>query len=166
MQTTTPTKATQPTTAPLHAPTHQLITEALRGLTPTPEVPSWSHRLLPATVRNLLADLGWWTNPAAQKPSQHLEQALATLHRYGWCQTALTNATGRLCIEGAMRLLENTGHVTPDNRARAEQYMQSALAEIGVRMHYQTWNDLPDQTPTEVANLLVRAAALARREGE
>lgn len=156
-----------PSAVPLRVPpTRRLVDEALRDLPAPTEAPPWSHRLLPAALRSLMADLGLWQNPLPQKPSRHLEQALAVLRRYGWAQTLNTTVTGRMCIRGAQDVLEKTGHVTPAGRARAVAYMQAALAESGVRMAFFTWNDLPDQTLTAVENLLVSAANLARKNGE
>ncbi|MFG2532728.1 hypothetical protein [Streptomyces sp. NPDC048516] len=146
--------------------TRQLVDEALRGLPTAPEAPSWGHRLLPATVRGLLADLGWWQDPTPQKPSAHLDQTLAVLRRYGWCQSLDTSPTGRLCIRGAQQLLEKTGHVTPQARDRATHYMQQTLAQAGVRMQFFAWNDLPDQQFPAVQTLLETAARTARQNGE
>ena len=133
---------------------------------PAPGAPPWSHRLIPASVRGLLADLGWWNNPAPQFPSTHLEQVLSVLTRYGWCQSLDVSVTGRMCIRGAQNLLEKTGHVTPAARERAVHYMQLALASDGVRMEFFAWNDLPDQEFSAVEALLVRAAHMARENGE
>ncbi|MFE1767207.1 hypothetical protein ACFW81_23690 [Streptomyces angustmyceticus] len=147
--------------------TRQLVDEALRGLpAPAPATPSWSHRLLPAAVRGLLADLGWWQDPAPQRPSAHLEQVLAVLRRYGWCQSLDVTATGRLCIRGAQALLEKTGHVTPQARDRAVHYLQQTLAQAGVTMQFFAWNDLPDQQFPAVQTLLETAARAARKNGE
>lgn len=151
----------------LTQPVRRLVDEALRTAPAGPaEPPPWTHRLLPAVVRALMADLGWWANPAPQKPSAHLAQTLAVLHQYGWCQSLDTTVTGRLCIRGAQNLLQKTGHVTPHARDRAVHYLQQALAEHGVTMQYFAWNDLPDQTFTAVENRLVRATHLARQNGE
>nr|WSX25576.1 hypothetical protein OG690_37795 [Streptomyces tubercidicus] len=157
-----------PTVAPLRSKsTRQLVDEALRGLPPvTPQTPSWSHRLLPAAVRGLLADLGWWQDPTPQLPSAHLDQVLSVLRRYGWCQSLDVTATGRLCIRGAQNLLEKTGHVTPQARDRAIGYMQQTLHQAGIRMQFFAWNDLPDQQFSAVQALLEAAAHTARKNGE
>lgn len=161
-----PRTATPPA-APLHAPTRRLVDEALRNLPPAPgEAPPWTHRLLPAPVRSLMADLGLWQNPTPQRPSGHLEQVIAVLHKYGWCRTVNTTVIGRLCIRDAQDVLEKTGHVTPDVRERATAYLQAALTEWGVYMAFFAWNDLPDQTWPAVENRLVRATHLARQNGE
>jgi hypothetical protein len=171
MGTTYTDQATQPV-APSAAPlrtttTRELVDEALRGLPPaTPQAPSWSHRLLPAAVRGLLADLGMWQDPTPQKPAAHLEQTLAVLRRYGWCQSLDVTVTGRLCIRGAQNLLEKAGHVTPQTRERAVAYMQQTLNQAGVRMAYFAWNDLPDQRFPAVEALLTQAANTARKNGE
>lgn len=151
---------------PATLPTQLLVAEALRHVHATPEAPSWSHRLLPAAVRGLLADLGWWNNPTPQRPSAHLTQTLAVLHRYGWCQSVDTSLTGRLCIRGAQQLLENAGHVTPDARQKAVAYMQHTLADAGINMAFHAWNDLPDQQFSSVQQLLTTAANTAQRNGE
>lgn len=113
-----------------------------------------------------MAGLGWWQNPTPQKPSEHLRQTLAVLKRYGWCQSLDVSPTGRMCIRGAQNLLIKTGHATPHTRDRAVHYMQQTLAESGVVMQFFAYNDLPDQTLTDVENLLVRAAYRARANGE
>lgn len=160
-------RAATPPAAPLHAPTRHLIDEALRSMPAAPAVtPPWTHRLLPAPIRALMADLGLWQNPTPQKPSAHLEQVLAVLHRYGWTQSLDVTVTGRLCIRGAANLLERTGHVTPTARARAVTYMQQALAEAGIHMQFFAWNDLADQQFSAVEALIGRAAHLARQNGE
>ena len=156
-----------PPAAPLQpTATRHLVAEALRNVQPPAEVPSWSHRLLPAAVRGLLADLGWWNNPAPQRPSGHLTQTLAVLHRYGWCQSADTSLTGRLCIRGAQNLLEKAGHVTPHDRDRAVAYLQQTLTNAGIHMAFHAWNDLPDQQFSSVQQLLTTAANTARRNGD
>lgn len=161
----TPTAPTAPPAAP-RVPTDRLVADALRDLQPEPEAPPWSHRLLPATVRGVLADLGLWHNPTPQKPSAHLHQTLAVLRRYGWCQSLDTSPTGRLCIRGAQNLLERAGHVTPDARQRAVHYLQHALAEAGIHMAFFAWNDLPDQQFSAVQQLLTTAANTARKNGD
>lgn len=161
----TSTPPAPPVPAPL--PTRQLVAEALRHVPAAPAgAPGWSHRLMPAAVRSVMADLGMWTNPIPQKPSGHLQQTLAVLRRYGWCQSLDTTVTGRLCIRGAMNLLEKTGHVTPASRERAVHHLQYALAEHGVRMAFFAWNDLDDTTWPQVENRLTRAIHLARKNGE
>lgn len=131
-----------------------------------PGTPPWSHRLLPPSARRLLADMGWWQDPVPLLPSTHLEQTLAVLRRYGWCQSLDVTPTGRLCIRGAQNVLEKTGHTTPHGRERAVAYMQQALVEAGITMQFFAWNDLPDQQFSAVEQLLTRAAALARQNGE
>ncbi|MGY0065217.1 DUF6197 family protein (plasmid) [Streptomyces sp. LZ34] len=157
-----------PSAVPLRLPaTRRLVDEALRDMPAAPaEVPPWSHRLLPAALRGLMADLGLWQNPVPQKPSAHLEQVLAVLTRYGWCRTQNTTVIGRLCIRDAQDLLEKTGHITPHARAKAVAYMQQALAEAGITMQFFTWNDLPDQQFSAVETLIHRSAHLARQNGE
>ncbi|WP_330479970.1 hypothetical protein OG301_39195 (plasmid) [Streptomyces platensis] len=162
------TRTAPPSAAPLPSKTtRQLVDEALRGLRPAaPVAPSWSHRVLPAAVRGLLADLGWWQDPTPQLPSTHLDQVLAVLRRYGWCQSMDVTATGRLCIRGAQNLLEKTGYVTPEARQRAVHYMHQTLAQAGVAMQFFAWNDLPDQRFSAVQTLLETAARAARKNGE
>ncbi len=131
-----------------------------------PDAPTWTHRLLPATLRRAMAGLGWWQNPAPQKPSDHLAQTLETLRRYGWCQSLDVSPTGRMCIRGAQNLLEKTGHVTPHARQRAVAYMEETLHHAGITMSFFTWNDLPGQDQQTVETLLVKAMYQARANGD
>ncbi|GAA0501400.1 DUF6197 family protein [Streptomyces olivaceiscleroticus] len=162
-----PRTAPQPAVpAPAILPTRQLVAEALRGVQATPAVPSWGQRLLPATVRGVMADLGLYTNPTPQPPSGHLAQTLAVLRRYGWCKSQDVTLTGKVCIRGAQTLLEKAGHVTPAARERAVAYLQQSLTEINVHMAFFAWNDIPDTPWSQVENRLVRAHHLARKNGE
>ena len=158
----------RPSAAPLcTVSTRQLVAEALRQMpAPAPETPPWHHRMLPAAVRGLLVDLGWWADPAPQTPSVHLLQTLDALRRYGWCRSLDVSPTGRMCIRGAQNLLEKTGHVTPAARLRAVDYMQQTLASVGITMAFFAWNDLPDQQFSAVETLLTDAARMARENGE
>ncbi|MEU1134138.1 hypothetical protein ABZ383_30495 [Streptomyces sp. NPDC005900] len=138
----------------------------MRGLPAPAAAPTWGHRLLPAPLRHLLADLGWWYNPTPAPPSTHLMQTLAVLHRYGWCQSQDVTPSGRLCIRGAQNLLQRTGHVTPAARRRAVHHMQQTLAAAGIHMQFFAWNDLPDQQFSSVEELLTKASYRARANGE
>jgi hypothetical protein len=71
-----------------------------------------------------------------------------------------------MCVRGAQKLLQKTGHVTPQGRERAVAYMQAALADVGITMSFFTWNDLPDQEFSTVETLLATAARYARANGE
>ncbi|MFD3336142.1 hypothetical protein ACFWV1_26365 [Streptomyces sp. NPDC058700] len=117
-------------------------------------------------MRGTLAGLGWWQNPIPQPPSGHLDQVLAVLEKYGWCQSLDTSPTGRMCIRGAQGLLEKTGHVTPAVRDRAVDHMQTTLAQAGITMQFFTWNDLPGQEFSHVKTLITKAARHARQIGE
>ncbi|MGA5670058.1 DUF6197 family protein [Streptomyces pseudogriseolus] len=152
--------------APSHPRAPHTPARPMPVLPAAPDIPSWTHRLLPATLRRTMASLGWWQNPVPQRPSAHLEQTLAVIHRYGWCQSLDVSPTGRMCIRGAQQLLEKTGHVTPVARERAVAYMQETLNAAGVQMSFFTWNDLPGQTLPTVEKLLVKAAYKARANGE
>lgn len=157
------------TATPSAAPARPHPTGPVRPLPvlPTaPDAPTWTHRLLPASLRRLMAGLGWWQNPQPQRPSTHLEQTLAVIRQYGWCQSLDVSPTGRMCIRGAQNLLEKTGHVTPVARERAVAYMQATLADAGIHMSFFTFNDLPGQTLPTVENLLVSASRKARANGE
>lgn len=145
-------------------PTRQLAGPAT--LPAAPAAPPWRHRLLPKTVRNAMAGLGCWQNPAPQLPSAHLEQTLAVLQHYGWCRSQDVTPTGRMCIRGAQNLLEKTGHVTAAGRERAVAYMHQTLGNAGISMEFFAWNDLPDQQFPAVQILLEDAAHLARKNGE
>jgi hypothetical protein len=159
-RTATPPAAPQRTT-PTPAP--------LRTPAPAPVAPDWPsrlHLLIPHNVRQLLADWGWWQNPVPLQPSDHLTQTIAVLHRHGWGKSLDFSPTGRMCIRGAQTLLQHTGHVTPDNRARAVHYIQLALTEHGIHLPFFAWNDLPTTTLPDVERRLTRASYLARQNGE
>ncbi|MDX3532593.1 hypothetical protein P1P75_40930 [Streptomyces sp. ID05-39B] len=131
-----------------------------------PDYPSRLHLLIPAGVRNLLADWGWWQNPIPLIPSDHLTQTLAVLERYGWARSLDFSPTGRMCIRGAQTLLETTGHVTPASRARAVDYMQQTLQEHGVHEQFHAWNDHTERTFPQVSHLITLSAHTARKNGE
>ncbi|WP_369211777.1 DUF6197 family protein, partial [Streptomyces flavofungini] len=151
---------------PPHPPPHPRQFADVPRRAPAAPPPSWSHRLLPRSVRAVLADLGWWQDPAPQRPSAHLEQVLAVLRRYGWAQSVDVSPTGRMCIRGAQTLLVRTGHATEQSRDRAVQYMQQALHAAGVHMEFFAWNDLPGQEFAAVETLLISAARSAQENGE
>ncbi|MGV9226422.1 DUF6197 family protein [Streptomyces albogriseolus] len=154
------------TVTPSAAPARPRPARPVPVLPAAPEAPTWTHRILPATLRRAMAALGWWQNPTPQKPSGHLAQTLDVLRTYGWCQSLDVSPTGRMCIRGAQQLLEKTGHVTPTARERAVAYMQETLTDAGIQMSFFTWNDLPGQTFPTVEKLLVKAAYKARANGE
>lgn len=127
--------------------------------------PRW-HQLLPAGVRNLLADWGWWQNPVPLKPSQHLMQVVNVLDQYGWCQSLDFSPTGRMCIRGAQTFLLHTGHVTPTAREQAVAYLQQTLQENGVHEPFFAWNDRMEREFPQVKNMLRLAARTAHANGE
>lgn len=149
-----------------HRPVHELVADALRDLPPPPGTPTWGQRLLPRSVRGVMTDLGWWQDPTTQPPSVHLQQTLAVLTKYGWCQSLDVSITGQLCIRGAQSLLEKTGHVTPQARERAVHHMQQTLAQAQITMQFFAWNDLPDLPFSSVRTLLTVSSRNARRNGE
>ena len=153
-----------PAPAPARTP-NPAPTRAFPGFEPV-EAPPWSHRLLPRPLRLTMSGLGMWENPTPQPPSRHLAQVNVVLQRYGWCQTTDVTCTGRLCLRGAQDLLERTGHVTATDRELAVSYMHQALAAVGVRMTFFTWNDLPGQTFDNIQNRLRFAATLAFKKGD
>lgn len=93
-----PRPATRPA-APGHTPTTPA--RSLPVLPDPPTAPPWHHRLLPAALRRAMAGLGWWQNPAPQRPSTHLAQVSDVIRTYGWCQSLDFSPTGRMCIRGA-----------------------------------------------------------------
>jgi len=151
-----PTPAAPPRMPLVHPPT-----------TPTaPDWPSRWHLLIPASLRNGMESLGLWQNPVPLIPSDHLDQTLAVLERYGWGRSLDFSPTGRMCIRGGQTLLERTGHVTPASRARAVDYMQQTLQEHGYHQPFFAWNDHQERTFTHVSNLLAHSARAARSNGE
>lgn len=158
-----------PSAAPHRAPAQTPVRLPAATPAPAPAAPEWPsrlHLLIPRSVRQLLADWGWWQNPIPLRPSDHLTQTLAVLERYGWAKSLDFSPTGRMCIRGAQTLLEHTGHVTPAARERAVAYMQQTLQEHGIHMPFFAWNDLPTRTFPQVKHLLTHAATTARKNGE
>lgn len=147
-------------------PTRIVPPAGVRVLPDVPDVPTWGQRIMPKTLRTLLADLGMWNNPTPQPPSIHLLQTLAVIDRYGWCQSLDFSPTGKVCIRGAQGLLEKAGHVTPQARDQAVQYMQHVLYAAGIEMQFFAWNDLPGTPKAAVNTLLTKAAHRARANGE
>jgi hypothetical protein len=134
-----------------------------------PGAPDWPtrwHLLVPRSLRNLAEAWGLWQNPVPLKPSDHLEQTVAVLERYGWGRSLDFSPTGRMCIRGGQTLLQHTGHVTPAARARAVDYLQQTLREHGVHEPFHAWNDHTDRTFVQVKALITQSAAAARTNGE
>lgn len=148
------------------APGHARALPVLPEAPPAPDWPTWGQRLMPQSLRHTLTALGMWDDPTPQPPSLHLQQTLNVLHRYGWCKSLDFSPTGRLCIRGAQSLLEKTGHVTPDSRARSVQHMQHVLSAAGIDLDFFAWNDLPSTTPQHIETLLTKASHRARANGE
>ncbi|MFF9287531.1 DUF6197 family protein [Streptomyces griseosporeus] len=165
-QTAQKPRTATPSAAPHRAP-NPTRTPAAPVVAPTaPERPSRLHQFLPRSLRQTLADWGWWQNPIPLKPSDHLLQALAVLERYGWCRSLDFSPTGRMCIRGAQTFLEYTGHVTPTARARAVDYLQQTLQEHGIHEPFYAWNDHQHRTFPQVKHLITHAAHAARKNGE
>lgn len=160
--TTPPRTVPPPAVPPRVEPVHPQPARPVQA----PDRPSRWHTLLPRGVRNLLAEWGWWQNPTPMKPSDHLDQVLNVLHRYGWCRSLDFSPTGRMCIRGAQTFLEHAGHVTPDARQRAVDYMQQTLQEHGYHQPFFAWNDFQAREFRHVQNLIIHAAAAARSNGE
>ncbi|MFF6844731.1 hypothetical protein ACFY8X_39075 [Streptomyces tanashiensis] len=133
---------------------------------PPPAPPTWGQRMIPRGIRSAMADLGLWQEPRPLKPSYHLAQVIEVLARYGWCQTCDFSPTGRMCIRGAQTFLESAGHVTPVDREKAVNYLQSQLAVQGVNMAFWQWNDLSTNTFQGVEAMISAASDMARKNGE
>lgn len=163
----TATPPAAPGRAP-HAPPRRPVPAAVPVQAPPNllDPPSWGQRILPASVRNTLEQLGLYQNPVPQPPSVHLAQVLAALEKYGWCKSLDISPTGRMCIRGAQSMLQRAGHVTPAGRARAVHYLQISLHEHGVDQPFFHWNDMPERTFPQVAQRINRAIHLAHTHGE
>lgn len=149
-----PAPARRPAPAPLPVPS-----------VPLERTPRW-HQMVPASLRNLMADWGWWQNPVPLRPSEHLMQVIDVLEQYGWCKSLDYSPTGRMCIRGAQKFLLHTGHVTPAAVKQAVAYMQQTLHENGYHQPFFTWNDLDERTLDEVKHLITAAARTAHANGE
>ncbi len=151
-----PASTRRPATAPHPAPV----------LPYAPDYPTRWQLLMPPSALTLLASWGWWQNPIPLIPSDHLAQTLAVLERYGWGRSLDFSPTGRMCIRGGQTFLEYTGHVTPDTRAKAVDYMQQTLRERGVHEPFFAWNDHTNRTFPQVSRLITLSAHAARKNGE
>lgn len=154
-------RAVPPRVPPVH---HQ--TAPASATVVTYERPARWHQFLPTSVRNLLADWGWWQNPVPLKPSQHLMQVIDVLEKYGWCQSLDFSPTGRMCIRGAQKFLLHAGHVTPEAAKQAVAYMQQTLHEHGIHQPFFHWNDLEERDFHQVKALILAAARTAHTNGE
>ncbi|MFG2276688.1 hypothetical protein ACGFNY_43890 [Streptomyces chartreusis] len=164
-----PTDNRPRTAPPPAAPRHTTRRPAPAPLpvpTAAPDWPSRWHLIIPASFRNQMAALGLWQNPVPLIPSDHLTQTLHVLERYGWARSLDFSPTGRMCIRGAQTLLERTGHVTPQARARAVDYMQQTLQEHGHHQPFFHWNDFQGREFQHVKNLITTSAHAARSNGE
>lgn len=97
----------------------------------------------------------------------HFKGAAKRLETHGWCQRALQNASGQLCMAGALNA-EVTGD--PDNWVpetffeevvRAVPGMTPARNELPFASAVVNWNNDPDRTAAEVIAALRRTAELA-----
>ncbi|MFJ9810687.1 hypothetical protein ACIRTB_20910 [Streptomyces sp. NPDC101158] len=133
---------------------------------PPPAPPTWGQRIVPRTAQNLLARAGMWQTGTPLAPSLHLLHTLGVLEHYGWCKSLDVDVQGRLCMRGAMNLLEKTGYVTPEGRGRAVEHLHTVLAHAGVRTWFWAWNDMPGRTFPHVSALLTRTAHYAQQIGD
>lgn len=130
-----------------------------------PPIPSRATLAIPWPIRLLLERAGLVVEARPLIPSAHLEQTRRLLADWGWCKSMDLSPTGRLCVRGAQGVLEHAGYVTRDTRKTAETYMQTELAEAGVRLEFFAWNDLPGTTHGQVDSLLRTASRRAHEEG-
>lgn len=91
--------------------------------------------------------------------SRLLLKAAAEIEKRGWCQEALVNGAGNVCILGALNVVDSgSATVSPDNAAQTEAYLR-LIDSIGC---VSGWNNRFGRTKDEVVAKL-RAVALGVR---
>ncbi|WP_405888844.1 hypothetical protein OG762_36830 [Streptomyces sp. NBC_01136] len=89
---------------------------------------------------------------------QHLALTAHLIER-GWARNTYRTAGGRVCVQGAQRLLHALGYGDDDTANQAAHRIQAVLAARGIRQPYPEWNDGPDRSQVEILNLIRTAAA-------
>src|SRR6267142_6886963 len=79
-------------------------------------------------------------------------KAIEVLEQRGWCKGSLMNASGQVCVVGAIQLTACSLKEKDD----ALQLLHKTLGLVG------TWNDAPERTKDEVTDKL-REIAYAKR---
>lgn len=140
--------------------TADLVAEVESNLPPE-QAPSLSapprlSRWLPECVWRLMGA----TRPVREVTvPQYLGLLVAVLERHGWDGSGRGRSVGGCrCIAWAQRLLAHLGYGDERTAAEASRAIQAALHQRGVTAPYWEWNDAPDRTAAEVAQLLRSAA--------
>jgi hypothetical protein len=89
---------------------------------------------------------------------QHLALT-ALLIEQGWARNTYRTVGGRVCIQGAQRLLYTLGYGDHDLANQAAHRIQNVLTTRGIRQPYPEWNDGPDRSQAEILKLIRTAAA-------
>ncbi|MFD1277431.1 DUF6197 family protein [Streptomyces kaempferi] len=89
---------------------------------------------------------------------QHLALT-AHLIEQGWARGTYRTVGGRVCLQGAQRLLYTLGYGDHDTANQAAHRIQAVLTGRGIRQPYPEWNDNPDRTQPEILKLIRTAAA-------
>lgn len=89
---------------------------------------------------------------------QHLALT-AHLIEQGWARNTYRTVSGRVCLQGAQRLLYTLGYGDHDTANQAAHRIQNVLTSRGIRQPYPEWNDNPDRTQPEILKLIRTAAA-------
>ncbi|MFF2383733.1 hypothetical protein [Streptomyces sp. NPDC058108] len=88
---------------------------------------------------------------------QHLALT-AHLIEQGWARGTYRTVSGRVCLQGAQRLLFALGYGDHDTANQAAHRIQDVLTGRGIRQPYPEWNDHPDRTRAEILTLIRSAA--------
>lgn len=89
---------------------------------------------------------------------QHLHLTAHLISR-GWTQHTYRSNSGRMCIQGAQRLLHALGYGDDHTANQAAHRLQTTLTARGIDQPYPNWNDTPGRTLSEVLHLIHTAAA-------
>ena len=88
----------------------------------------------------------------------HLRLTSRFIAAHGWCQGALRDHAGRVCVLGAQLAVTLTGYGTEATVRRARQRLGNQLGRLGAPMPVDSFNDLPTTRQADIHQLLDRAA--------
>lgn len=84
---------------------------------------------------------------------QHLHLTALMIER-GWARHSYRTVGGRMCIQGAQRMLYALGYGDHDTASQAANRIQGVLRTRGINQLYPDWNDGPDRTVGEILNVI------------
>jgi hypothetical protein len=124
---------------------------------------AWDAEMRPA--RRTLGDR-LHRRPAQAQPidvATHLRLVSRYITAHGWCQGALYDSRGRVCLLGAQYAVLAAGYGTASEVVQARGVLMREIRHGGRGRHdrLENWNDEPGRRQGEVHRLLDAAAARA-----